>query len=94
MKSGSYSTDDAEESDGVHGVAPAPAENRRERQLHSLEPGTMHHTCAVARASVPFSSAISQEKSRARRQACPGLLSWAPEWTAGQRQRVQRQARA
>ena len=69
MKSGSYATDDAEENDGAHGVAPAHADNRRERPPHSLEPGKIHHTCAVARAAEPSSSALPQDKIKARRQA-------------------------
>jgi hypothetical protein len=66
MKFGSYATDNPEESDGVHGVAPARADNRRERQRHTLEAGKIHHTCAVAHAAEPLSSALSQEKIRAR----------------------------
>ena len=94
LKSGSYATDDAEENDGVHGVAPAHADQRRERPPHALEPGTIHDTCAVARAAAPPSAAFSQDKSRAHRQACPGLLTRAPSGLQGnEEERKRRQER-
>ena len=46
---------------------------------HTLEPGKIHRTGAGARAAEPSSSAIPQDTIRARRQACPRLLSSAPE---------------